>query len=121
VASNATRASFDTLLEKRAYPSSVIGKENLSATSPPGERTVARLSLPPRSTPAIALLLMPCLVLFFLIFFSLLSARAGSDSMPDMESRAKGQPIRTPYESVKRMELLTKSLRRKESPAPSYP
>ena len=81
VASNAILASLDTLLVKRLYPSSLIGKENRSATSPPGERTVARLSLPPRSTPAIVLLPMPCFTLFFLIFFSLLSIGAGSDSM----------------------------------------
>ena len=49
VDSNATLASLGTLFAKNAYPSSLMGNVNLSATSPIAERTVARLSLNPHT------------------------------------------------------------------------
>ena len=52
VDSKAILASFGTLRAKNAYPYSLMGKEKLSATSPIAERTVAKLSLSPKSIPA---------------------------------------------------------------------
>jgi hypothetical protein len=54
---------------------------DMATLSPPGERIVARLLLPPKSIPAIALLPMPLLhLLSHLLFLSSPRRQAGTDS-----------------------------------------